>query len=85
MQGQCGGWEPRQDTVLRVQAADDLGLREWREVKPERWMPELGEQWGSQGRAVETLGLWGSASVLPSVTACTLFYTGCPAVAPKKR
>ncbi|XP_074192870.1 carabin isoform X3 [Rhinolophus sinicus] len=42
LQGQCGGWEPRQDTVLRVQAADDLRLREWREVKPERWIPEPG-------------------------------------------
>lgn len=50
LQGQCGGWEPREDTVLRVQAADDLRLREWREVKPERWM--------SWGVSAELWGLW---------------------------
>lgn len=54
-QGECGGQEPQQEAVLRVQAANDLGVQAWREVKLERWMPGPGQDWRSQGRAE---GLW---------------------------
>lgn len=66
LQVQCGSSEPRQDAVLRVQVADDLGAAgvergETREV--DAWArPTVGES------AEGALGLWGSASVLPKVT-----------------